>query len=96
MNSIPASAGSRWTNLYGLAVASDGTLFAAGTFVDPATDNNNTLLLQGQGTAWTVDQGPNPGSGSNILGGITNAGGTLFAAGVYDDGGSRLPLVERQ
>ncbi|HJY61305.1 MAG TPA: hypothetical protein VJ418_33400 [Streptosporangiaceae bacterium] len=32
--------------------------------------------------------GPEPGSGSNILGGVTTIGGHPWAAGVYDDGGS--------
>ena len=69
---------------------------AVGTFVDPTTDNNETLILRGTGDHWTVDQGPNPGSGSNILGGLTAIGGHLWAAGTFDDGGSRLPLVEHR
>ena len=38
--SLPASAGSIWTNLYGIAVVG-GTVWAVGTYVDPKTDNNN-------------------------------------------------------
>ena len=57
--SLPASAGSVWTNLYGLAVEG-GTVWAVGTYVDPKTDNNNTLILTGTGGAWTVNAGPNP------------------------------------
>jgi len=64
--------------------------------VDPKTDNNETLILRGAGHRWSVDHGPNPGSGSNILGGITAIGGQLWAAGVYDHGGSELPLVEHR
>src|SRR5262249_42094290 len=41
---LPAAAGSNWTNLYGLAFA-DGEAWAAGTFVDPKTDNNDVLVL---------------------------------------------------
>jgi hypothetical protein len=64
------------------------------------------------GRTWTVvptpDAGPNfdsfygvaaspePGSGSNILGGVTAIDGQLWAAGIYDDGGSRLPLLEHR
>ena len=93
--SLPASAGSKWTNLYGLTVA-DGTVWAVGTYVDPATDNNNDLILRGTDGIWTVDAGPNPGSGSHILGGITTIGGQLWAAGTYDNGGSNLPLIEHR
>ena len=73
-----------------------GTVWADGTYVDPKTDNNNTLILSGTDGVWTVDTGPEPGSGSNILGGITTIGGHLWAAGVYDDGGSEMPLIEHR
>jgi hypothetical protein len=89
---LPAD-GSNWTNLWGVTVAG-GVAWAVGTYVDPKTDNNNTLILQGQSGAWTIDQGPNPGSGSHILGGVTAIRDQLWAAGLYDDGGSNLPLVE--
>jgi Phosphoesterase family len=93
--SLPASAGSIWTNLYGITVVG-GTVWAVGTYVDPKTDNNNTLILRGTGGVWAVDGGPDPGSGSNILGGVTAIGGHLWAAGVYDDGGSEIPLIEHR
>ena len=92
---LPASAGSDWTNLYGLAV-SGGSVWADGTYVDPATDNNNVLVLRESGGVWTVDNAPDPGSGSNIPGGITAIGGQLWMAGTYDDGGNELPLVEHR
>jgi hypothetical protein len=93
---LPASAGSIWTNLYGITMVG-GRVWAVGTYVDPKTDNNDTLILRsGAAGAWTVDAGPDPGSGSNILGGVTTIDGHLWAAGVYDDGGSRLPLIEHR
>ena len=64
--------------------------------MDPKTDNNNTLIVRGHGGVWTVDAGPEPGSGSNILGGVTAIGGRLWAAGIYDDGGSEMPLIEHR
>ena len=85
--------GANWTNLWGIQAA-DGSVWAVGTYVDPATDNNNTLVLNGTAGTWTINPAPNPGSGSNILGGLTAIGGHLWAAGTFDDGGSRLPLVE--
>jgi hypothetical protein len=89
--------GTNWTNLYSVTVTG-GTVWAAGTYVDPATDNNNALLLSApvSGGPWSVATGPQPGSGSNILGGITTIDGQMWAAGIYDDGGSRLPLVEHR
>jgi hypothetical protein len=91
---LPATPdGSNWTNMWGIAMAG-GSVFAVGTYVDPATDNNNSLVLQFTNGSWSIDQAPNPGSGSNILGGIANVDGQLWAAGVYDNGGSELPLIE--
>jgi len=87
--------GSIWTMLYGIAVTGD-TLFATGTFVNPVTDNNEVLVLRGVNGHWSVDPAPNPGSGSNILEGVTTVGGQLWTAGVYDTGGSRLPLIEHR
>jgi len=92
---LPSSAGNNWTNLYGIAAA-DGSVWAVGTFVDKKTDNNDILILRGTGNHWTVDPGPNPGSGSNIFGGLTAIGGHLWGAGTFDDGGSRLPLIEHR
>jgi hypothetical protein len=63
-------------------------------YVDATTDNNDPLLLHEVDGTWSVDAGPAPGSGSNILGGVAAAGDTLWAAGVYDDGGSELPYIE--
>jgi Phosphoesterase family len=94
--SLPAiPTGANWTNLYGLSAAS-GTVFAVGTYVDPKTDNNNALVLEDANGTWKTDNAPNPGSGSNILGGIANVGGQLWTAGVFDAGGSEMPLVEHR
>ena len=83
-----------WSNLYGIATAGT-TVWAVGTYVDPATDNNNALVLSSvNGGPWTVAGAPDPGSGSNIPGGITAIDGQLWMAGMYDDGGSELPLIE--
>ncbi len=79
------------------AVTPDGTVWAVGTYLDkPRGDNNNALILRGRGTTWTVDRGPDPGSGGNILGGVAVIGGQVWAAGIYDNGGSELPLIERR
>jgi hypothetical protein len=91
--SLPASAGSNWTSLWGVASSPSG-VWAVGSFVDPASDNNQPLLLQDVAGTWSVVNGPVPGSGGNILGGVTSVGHDLWAAGVYDNGGNGLPFVE--
>jgi len=87
--------GANWTNLWGIQLAG-GSVWAVGTYVDPATDNNNSLVLQGTDGTWTINPAPNPGSGSNILGGITSVDGQLWAAGIYDDGNGEIPLIMHQ
>lgn len=84
--------GANWTNLWGIQIAGD-SIWAVGTYVNPSTDNNNSLVLKGTDGTWTINNAPDPGSGSNILGGITDLGGQLWAAGIYDDGGSVIPLM---
>jgi hypothetical protein len=91
---LPPSVGSVWTSLWGVADSPSG-VWAVGSFVDPTTDNNDPLILHGVGNSWSTDAGPAPGSGSNILGGVTaTATGDLWAAGVFDNGGSELPFIE--
>jgi hypothetical protein len=86
------SAGSAFTDLWSVT-ATKGTVWAVGTFVDPTSGANKTLILRRSGDAWRVVNGPNPGPGDNILGGITSAGGRVWAVGTDSDG-SREPLIE--
>jgi len=69
--------------------------WAVGTFVDLASGNNEALMLHQGNSGWSIVNAPNPGSGSNILGGVAASGNTLWAVGLYDNAGSNLPLIER-
>jgi hypothetical protein len=90
---LPASAGSIWTNLYGVAATPD-SVWVDGTYVDPTTDDNDPLLVHEVDGVWTVDLGPSPGSGSNILGGLAaTTGGEMWADGMFDNGGNELPYI---
>jgi hypothetical protein len=89
---LPDSAGSDLTSLAGLA-ASDGSVWAAGTYQDQATGRAKVLILRETNGTWTVVNAPGPGAGA-ALGGITAIGGQLWAAGYYSDGGAELPLIE--
>ena len=90
--------GSNWGNLYSMAVA-QGSVWAVGTFVDPATDNNDVLVLRGTGGKWTIDNAPNAGGSgfSDIPGGITAIDGQLWMAGMYTTASSNeIPLIEHR
>jgi len=88
-------AGTDFTSLWG-AASSGKNAWAVGTYVDPATGNNETLVLRGRGVKWKVVNAPDPGSGSNILGGVAPTPAGLLAVGTYDTGGPQLTLVERR
>jgi hypothetical protein len=90
---LPA-AGSIWTTLWGIATTGN-VVWPVGTFVDLATDNNAALFLRGQAQHFQVVNAPNPGSGSNIVGGAASVGTTAWAVGQFDDGGPRQSLIER-
>ncbi len=87
-------AGSIWTNLRGIAAGAD-SVWAVGTFLDPASGNQQTLTLRGDSSIWTVVNGPNPGSGNNVLGGVDAVGDQFWAAGLDDQGGSNQTFIER-
>ena len=84
--------GSAWTNVWGIAVTG-GTVWAAGTTYNATTGNNDALMLRGDGNHWSVAPVPDPGSGSNILGGIATTGSQVWAAGMGDQGGPHQTLL---
>src|SRR5258708_13476276 len=51
--------GANWTNLWGITTAG-GSVLAVGTPVDPATDNNNALVLNGTAGSSATYPAPNP------------------------------------
>jgi hypothetical protein len=90
--------GANWSNLYGLAI-DGGSVYVAGTFVNPATDNSDVLLLKETGGSWSVAGAPNAGGsgGADIPGGIANIAGELWMAGTYNTAtSSNLPLIEHR
>jgi hypothetical protein len=93
---VPASAGSIFTSLWGVAESHD-TVWAVGTFEDVTTTNNEPLILRGDGGSFSAVNGPNPsgGAGSDIIGGVVATGDTVWAVGIYDTGGNRLTLTQR-
>jgi hypothetical protein len=94
VQALPAlPGGSNWASLYGVALAND-SVWAADTYVDPVTDGNHPLVLREENGKWAIATVPSPGSDSNLPAALTSIGGHLWMAGVYEDGGSRLPLIE--
>jgi hypothetical protein len=85
--------GSPFTNLTGVTVAAN-TVWAAGTYFDPASATQKTLIVrQDRGGPHAVNA-PSPGSGDNVLGGISATGQGVWAVGYDKNGSGRDPLIE--
>ena len=90
--------GANWSNLYGVAAA-QGSIWAVGTYVDPATDSNDVLVLRDSAGTWSVNDAPNAGGSgfSDIAGGVTAIDGPLWLAGMYTTATSgEIPLIEHR
>jgi hypothetical protein len=73
---------------------SDGTVWLVGSYLDNASGNQLTLVASNSGTGWHQVPAPNPGTGDKVLGGISAAGGTVWAGGYFKTDTARSPLIE--
>jgi len=85
--------GSTFTTLNGVAVTNHRP-WTSGTYYDPATDRQHTLIARLTGSGWQAIHAPSPGTGDAVLGGLTTAGGQLWAGGYDKDSTGREPLIE--
>lgn len=90
----PPGLGTSFSDIDGVAFAS-GTVWLVGSAFDSATGNQLTVIARNDGAGWRQVAAPNPGNGDTILGGISAAGGTAWAAGAFDTDTGRNPLIER-
>jgi hypothetical protein len=89
------SVGSGENDLFGAAQAADGTTWAVGWNVDPASGNFATLAEHSNGGTWSVVPSPDPGTGDNGFAGIAAIpGGGLWAVGDAADNGAPATLIE--
>ena len=89
----PAGLGSGFSNVTGVAY-SGGTVWLVGSYLDNASGNQLTLVARNSGTGWQQVPAPNPGTGDKVLGGISAAGGTVWAGGYFKTDTARSPLIE--
>ncbi|HEX4657680.1 MAG TPA: alkaline phosphatase family protein [Streptosporangiaceae bacterium] len=89
----PAGIGSGFSNVTGVAY-SDGTVWLVGSYLDQASGNQLTLVARNNGAGWQQVPAPNPGTGDKVLGGISAAGDTVWAAGFFKTPTARSPLIE--
>jgi len=89
----PSPAGSY---LFDVAVAPDGTAWAAG-YIDSATYVDSTLIMRWNGTTWTQVPSPDPGTGfgkgSSLSSVAVAPDGTAWAVGNSDSNGIVSTLI---
>jgi hypothetical protein len=81
-------------DLFSATTAADGSVYAAGWYVDPASGNYYSLIEHEAGGVWSVDTTPNPGTGANGFAGVAAIpGGGLWAVGNYSNSGSNGTFI---
>jgi hypothetical protein len=78
------NAGAGENDLFAVAIADDGSTWAAGWEIDPTTGNHEPLVLQGLKGVWSLIQSPSfaAGSDSGFAAITAIPGGGLWAVGV--------------
>ena len=81
---------------YGDSPAPDGSTWAVGWYIEPATELHKTLIEQRVKGVWSLVPSPNPSSEENGLAGITAIpGGGLWSVGIRTSkAGNPATLVE--
>jgi hypothetical protein len=89
------NAGGEENDLFATASAADGSTWAAGWYIDPASGSHETLTEHGVGGRWSLVPSPNPGTGENGFAGIAAIpGGGLWAVGIAANNGAPSTLIE--
>jgi hypothetical protein len=91
------NAGTGENDLFGVAIAIDGSTWAVGWDIDPSTGNHNPLVLQGKNSAWSLVSTPAlpAGSDSGFAAITAIPGGGLWAVGVTSNPqGNYTTLIE--
>lgn len=78
-----------------LATISANDIWAVGTYADSG-GSTQTLIEQWNGTSWTHESSPSPGTDFNFLYGVAAVSANdIWAVGVYSSGEYDQPLVEQ-
>ena len=83
-----------FSDVTGVALDDNGVAWLVGSYFDPASGNELTLVARNGGHGWQQVAAPNPGTGDKVLGGIATAGGDVWAVGYDKTDIGRSPLIE--
>jgi hypothetical protein len=88
-----SNVGAVWSDIGGVAIGHDAVWLVGSTY-DKKSDTEHTVVAKHTPSGWKQVPAPNPGTGDRILGGISAAGNTVWAAGLFETDAGRNPLVE--
>jgi len=72
----------------------NGTAWMAGTYYDASAGKQVPQLARHDATGWHTVAAPDPGSGDTVFGGLSAAGGQVWAVGYAKTAAGRSPLIE--
>jgi hypothetical protein len=85
---------SPWATLWGVSASdADDGVWSVGNAFNVAKGDFDVLVLRGERRAFQRVNAPNPGTGVDILAGVTRIGDRVWSVGHFDDSG-RAPLIE--
>ena len=88
-----SNVGAAWSDIDGVAFGHDA-VWLVGSAYDKKSDTEHTVVAEHTPSGWKQVPAPNPGTGDRILGGVSAAGATVWAAGLFETDAGRSPLVE--
>ena len=90
----PTGLGTPFSDVTGVAATGPDSAWMTGTAYDAAAGKQIPLLAQHDAAGWHAVAAPDPGTGDTVFGGISAAGGTVWAVGYAKTDAGRSPLVE--
>ena len=86
--------GAPFSDVTAITATGDGAAWMAGTYYDATAGKQVPLLARHDAGGWHNVAAPDPGTGDTVLGGLSAAGGKVWAVGYAKTDAGRSPLVE--
>jgi hypothetical protein len=86
--------GSAFSDITGVSVDAHGTPWLVGTAYNTAQGKQIPVAAELGAVGWTQVAVPDPGTGDTVFGGVSAAGGDLWAVGFAKTAFGRSPLIE--
>ncbi|MEY9862200.1 hypothetical protein ABH935_007845 [Catenulispora sp. GAS73] len=89
-----ANLGAPFSDVTAVTATGKDNAWLAGTYYSDAAGKQVPALAHHDATGWHPIAAPDPGSGDTVLGGLSTAGGQVWAVGFAKTAAGRSPLIE--